>query len=444
MSVVPAEHYRAEYTALAGQFRGHSVGWLKQAREQAISHFVEVGFPTPRDEDWKYTNVQPIAKRAFKPVTESCLGLVPEDLDLFVCQNMSCHLLVFVNGRYAPQLSQPGQLDAGIVVGSLAAAIENNPAELEGSLAHYASATASGFAALNTAFMDDGVYIRLPDNAVISDPVHVIYLSTQQDDAVSQPRNLIIAGVNSKMVIVESYVCIGEGTYFTNVMTEIVLESGAQLEHYKLQEESKKAYHISTLQVYQKRNSRFISHSVSVGGRLVRNDINVVLDEEGAECELNGLYLADGRQHVDNHTRIDHAKPHCTSRELYKGVINGHGRAVFNGRVYVHPGAQKTNAEQSNSNLLLSPDAEIDTKPQLEIYADDVKCSHGATVGQLDPEMLFYLRSRGIGELTAKGLLTYGFAHDVVERMNIAPLRVRVEDILVSQLPHGEHLKTMV
>jgi len=445
MNTGSVEHYRAEMEALSGQLPGSGLDWLADRRRQALSNFEALGFPTTRDEDWKYTNVQPIVKHAFRPVTETCVGLLPEDLDLFVCRSMNCHLLVFVNGRFAPQLSDAGRLDEGIDVTSLGLALEAEPDSLQPYLAQFADAGANGFSALNTAFMGDGALVRLPANSRIPDPVHLLFVSTKsQDEVMSQPRNLIVAGENSQATVVESYVGIGDAAYFTNAMTEIRLDAGANLEHYKLQEESRKAYHVSSTQVSLQRNSRFLSHSVSIGGRLARNDINAVFEGEGGECSLNGLYLANGRQHVDNHTRIDHAVPRCTSREYYKGIINDHGRGVFNGFVYVHPDAQHTDAQQSNSNLLLSPDAEIDTKPQLEIYADDVKCSHGATVGQLDEDMLFYLRTRGIGEATARGFLTYGFAQDVIERMTIGPVRDRLEHVLVNLLPYGEHIKDIV
>ncbi len=445
MSTASTDHYLKEFSALAQDLPGNTLPWLQQTRKRALDRFAALGFPTPRHEDWKYTNVRPIEKQAFRPTGKVCLGLVPDDIEAYLFQNLPCHRLVFVNGHFAPELSRPGKLSEGLTVGSLAKSLLRTPNSLESHLARYADASANGFEALNTAFMGDGAYVYLAAGKVIEDPIHLLFLSTQQEEPVfSQPRNLVVAGDNAQAVLIETYASLGDSAHFTNALTEVALGQNATLEHYKLQQESLKAYHIATLQVHQERDSRFTSHAVSFGARLARHNINVVLDAEGTECTLNGLYMVDGRQHVDFHTKIDHAKPHGTSHEFYKGILNGHARGVFNGRIYVHPDAQKTDAEQSNKNLLLSKDAEVDTKPQLEIYADDVKCSHGATVGQLDDTMLFYLRSRGIDEATARGLLTYGFAHDIVERMALAPIRARLEEILVNRLPQAAGIKEMV
>ena len=423
---------------------GHDLPWLQQIREAALDEFKATGLPTTRDEDWKYTDVRPLQKHAFKLPAQSCIGLVEEDLGEAMMSDLEAHRLVFVNGRYTAQLSRPGQLPAGFKIGSIAQAIAAAPAELESFLARYADSSANGFAALNTAFMSDGAYIQLAKDTVVQNPLQLIYISTMQGEpTVYHLRNLVVAGEGSQATIIEHHISLGDTLYLNNVITEIMLADNAAVEHYKLQQESLQGYHIATLQVQQERDSRFVSHAVSVGGALARVDINSVLNAEGADCQLNGLYIATGRQHVDFHTRIDHRKPHGSSHELYKGVIGGRGRAVFNGKVYVHPGAQKTDATQSNENLLLSRDAEVDTKPQLEIYADDVKCSHGATVGQLDDQMMFYLRSRGIEENMARGMLTYGFAHDIVERMDIEPIRARIENLLTSKLPYGEFVRTL-
>jgi Fe-S cluster assembly protein SufD len=254
----------------------------------------------------------------------------------------------------------------------------------------------------------------------------------------------VVAEPGSEAAVIESYACLFDGCYFTNALTEIAVMEDAQVDHYKLQEESTKAFHVATLQVHQDRDSRFASHSISFGGGLARNDINVVLDAEGAACRLNGLFMVGGRQHVDFHTRIEHAKARGTSEEVYRGILDGRARGVFNGRVKVYPDAQKTDARQSNDNLLLSRDAEIDTKPELEIYADDVKCSHGATVGQLDEQTLFYMRSRGIGENQARGLLTYGFAREILERVSLAPLRDKLTHELLHRMPNAEQIREMV
>ncbi|MCP4406293.1 MAG: Fe-S cluster assembly protein SufD [Gammaproteobacteria bacterium] len=436
------DHYQAQFQAARQQLPGEGVAWLRQVRERAFESFRRSGFPGARHEDWKYTNIRPIERHAFRLAAQTCVGLVEDDLGDALLAHLDTHRLVFVNGRYTPQLSKPGRLPEGVSLSSIAETINETPQLLESFLARYADPAANGFSALNTAFMGDGALIRLQSGAVVDKPIHLLYVSTAQGEpTVFHNRNLLLAGQGSQATVIEGYVSLGDSTYLNNAITEILLEDQASIEHYKLQQESLKAYHVATLQVQQARDSRFTSHSISIGGALVRNDINSVLNAEGAECHLNGLYIVNGRQHVDYHTLVDHRQPHGISREFYKGVLAGRSRAVFNGQVYVHQDAQKTDAVQSNKNLLLSPDAEVDTKPQLEIYADDVKCSHGATVGQLDEQMLFYLRSRGIEEDLARGMLTYGFAHDIVERMGIAPLRSRVEDILLKKLPQRPSVK---
>jgi len=439
------DHYLAEHKGIAADLPGRGVAWLERARESARDKFAELGFPGPRDEAWKYTRVTPIEKRAFKPMGALCIGFDEDDIERFLFGDLRCHRLVFVNGKYTPQLSRPGKLAEGIQVTSLAKALNDSPEALEPYLTRHADPGASGFAALNAAFMGDGAYIHLPRGAVVEDPIHLLFIATAQEETLfSHPRNLVVAGENSQATVIESYVSLGDSDYLTNAVSEVVLGQNATVAHYKLQQESVKAFHVATLQVHQERDSRFTSHSVSFGGQLTRNDINAVLDAEGAECALNGLFMADGRQHVDFHTTVEHAKPHGTSQEYYKGILDGRSRGVFNGRVHVHPHAQKTDAEQSNKNLLLSRHAEVDTKPELEIYADDVKCSHGATVGQLDPDMLFYLRARGLDEAAARGLLTYGFAQDIIDRMPIEQVRDRLEEILVTRVPDADRVRNIV
>ncbi len=434
-----------EFDAVQARLPGNGVSWLEDLRRSAIQQFATLGLPTTRDEDWKYTSLRPLEKYAFETAGETCIGLMEDDLGPALMPQMPSHRLVFINGLYAPQLSKPGKVQEGIRIGSLARALRDNPDDLKLHLGQIANSHANGFAALNTAFINDGAYIHLARGKAVEQPVHLVFIATPHQNPTScYARNLIVAEANSQAKIVESYFSMGDSVYLTNSVTEAVLQDNAHIDHYKLQQESSKAFHISTLQVHQQRDSQFTSHSVSVGASLARNDINVKLDAVGADCMLNGLYIANGRQHVDYHTRVDHCKPHGASHEFYKGVLGGRARAVFNGRVYVHPDAQKTDAQQSNKNLLLSKDAEVDTKPQLEIYADDVKCSHGATVGQMDETMLFYLRTRGIDPDVARGMLTYGFAHDIVDRMDIEPIRDRVETLLLSNLPNAEQIQAML
>jgi Fe-S cluster assembly protein SufD len=318
----------------------------------------------------------------------------------------------------------------------LAAAIQSNRDLVEPHLAKHAGHEDSAFTALNSAFLSDGAFVYLPAGSIIDDPIHILYFSAVNGSpSVSHPRTLIVAGAGSQAKIVESYVGLDGEVYLTNAVTEVVAEEGAVIDHYKLQRESRRAFHIATLQVYQSRNTMVSNHCMSLGGGLVRNDINAVLDGDGGDCTLNGLYVVRGDQHVDHHTVIDHAKPHCSSRELYKGILDDYGRAVFNGRVIVRPDAQKTDARQSNKNLLLSKDALVNTNPQLEINADDVKCAHGATIGQLDADALFYLRARGIDEETARTLLIHGFLADVNSQLQIDAVRSAVECILMTSLP---------
>lgn len=439
------DHYRQEFSARRPQLPGFGLNWIESARRGAFERFAEMGFPGPRDEGWKYTRVTPIEKRAFRSMPKSCVGLVPEDLEHFFFASLPCHRLVFVNGQYTPQLSKPGALPEATNVASIGQTLASDPDRLEPYLGRYADSGAHGFAALNTAFMEDGAFLYFPRDTVLEHPVHLLFVATTQDEELfANPRNLIVAEQGSEATVIESFVSLGGSGYFTNALTEVVVGDNAGLTHYKVQQESIDAFHIATLQVQQRRDSRFTSHSVSFGGALVRNDLNAVLDAEGTQCTLNGLYMAAGRQHVDYHTRIDHMKPFGTSRERYKGILSGRSRGVFNGLTYVHPGAQKTDASQSNDNLLLSRDAEVDTKPQLEIYADDVKCSHGATVGQLDDDMIFYLRARGIEAQAARGLLTYGFARDVIDHMHLAAVRNAVEEALLTQLPNTDTIKGLV
>src|SRR5262249_41723876 len=307
--------------------------------------------------------------------------------------------LVFVNGRFQGELSK---LPRGIEVGSLAATMQSGHATAEQHLARHAGYKDHAFVALNTAFLEDGAFIEVPKETVLEQPLHLVFLSVPTGPVVSHPRSLIVVGRDAQVSVVESYFGFSEKTYFTNAVTEIVAGENAIVEHYKLQQEQEQAFHVSTLQVHQERASSFTSHSISLGGALVRNDVNTVLDGEGAESTLNGLYIGKGAKRVDNHTTIDQAQPHCSSREIYKGILDGKASAVFNGKIVVRKGAQKTDAKQTNKNLLLSEDATINTKPQLEIYADDVKCTHGATIGQLGEESVFYLRSRGIGQEEAR------------------------------------------
>jgi Fe-S cluster assembly protein SufD len=410
--------------------------WLIDIRRSAMDRLRETGFPTVKDEDWKYTNVAPILKVPF--VEAGHEGPQP------VRRNQTPHpnplpggegaQLVFVNGHYSPELSSPGD---GARAESLRKVLATRPDDARPHLAKIARHP-NPFAVANTAFLDDGAFIRIPKGTAVVHPIHLVFLSEPVfGPTVSHPRNLLIAEPGSQAAIVETWIGTAGGLYFTNSVTEVMLGEGANLDLYKVERESAAAYHVATTEIHQERDSRFTSHSISLGGALVRNDLNVRLEAHGADCTLNGLFLGSGTQHLDNHTLIDHAKPHGTSRELYKGIMDGKSRGIFHGKIIVRPDAQKTDAMQTNKNLLLSKEALVNSTPALEIFADDVKCRHGSTIGQLDPAAMFYLRSRGIGEHEARDLLVYAFASDVASRIRIAPLRALVEEHLGLRLPGG-------
>lgn len=409
--------------------------WLDGMRKSAIGRFAELGFPNTRQEEWRNTNVAPISGARFRLAAGGQNGLTAAELVQFTFGEVECCQLVFLNGRYAPALSSTKSLPRGTKVKSLAAAFLTDRELLEPHLARHAKQEHAPFVALNTAFIADGAFVYVPQGIAMEDTIHLLFLSTGAGEpAVNYPRNLFILGGHSQATIVESYVGLNERQYFTNAVTEIVTADGSVLDHYKLQRESESAFHVATIQAYQHRNSSVVSHSISLGGGLVRNDINVILDGEGCQALLNGLYVVHGRQHVDNHTRIDHAMPNCESHELYKGILNDKSTGVFNGRIVVRKDAQKTNARQTNKNLLLSEEALMNSTPQLEIFADDVKCTHGATVGRLNEDELFYMRSRGIGEETARMLLTYAFASDILGAMKVKPIQCQIDLVLLSRL----------
>lgn len=433
------QHYLNDFEQLAYDVK---TDWFSEQRQSALSLFKETGFPGTRQENWKYTDTRPIAKRAFSHSSDSSISISTAEIDAIRFQGLDCYELVFINGIYSEEHSRIDGLPENIVIENMAVALAKDSELLAKHLAQYADNKVSPFTALNTAFIQHGTYINVPKNTVIEKPINVLYLSKEcVQPFASHPRNLIVIGEQSEATLIESYIGLDDANYFTNAVTEVSLSSSAILKHYKIQQESLNAYHIGNLNVMQGKDSRFESNSISLGGSLVRNDIHGQLAAEGASIVMNGLYMTNDKQHVDNHTRVDHLKPNTHSSENYRGVLNGKSRAVFNGKVVVHPQAQKIEAHQNNANLLLSDDAEIDTKPELEIYADDVKCSHGATVGQLDQNMLFYLRSRAIDEETAKSLLTYAFADEVIRDISFAPVKNRLEYLIVGQLPDAEIIR---
>jgi Fe-S cluster assembly protein SufD len=428
------EHYLTAFARSQRNGAGRGPAWLKELRETAIDEFERIGFPTPRDEDWKHTNVEPITSLAFERANRATRPVSADEVFSLSFSDPAYNRLVFVNGVISPELSELRGLPEGVKVQSLAQALADDSDFLQAYLARSARQREHAFVALNTAFIEDGAFVFVPQGRTLDEPIYLIFVTSEASTpVVSHPRNLFVFEANTQARIVESYIGLNGSAYFNNAVTEIIGQEGATIDHYRLQREANGGFHVGALAAELGRSCHFSTHALTLGGSLVRNDVNAVLDGEGAECMLNGLYLVDGNQHVDNQTRIDHVKPHTRSLELYKGILKGRGRAVFNGKIFVHKTAQKTDARQTNKNLLLSAEAVVNTKPQLEIYADDVKCSHGSTIGQLDRDALFYLRSRGLDLDNAQSLLNYAFASDVVSRVKIAPLRARLDDYLLTK-----------
>jgi Fe-S cluster assembly protein SufD len=411
--------------------------WLRDARRAAIERFAETGLPTTREEEWRFTPVTPIADTTF--VEAEPLHVQPADIASMTFGAGTAAELVFVNGTFVPALSSTEALPAGIEVRSLAEFVGSRPHDLQAWYGSVAAVDASPFTALNTAFADDGAFVRIARHAIVQEPIHLLFYSTVSGaPSVSHPRLLVVAEEHSESRLIETYAGPAGQVYFTNAVSEYIVADRAIVDHVRLQRESLSAFHVSSMQLRTGRETVFVSHNLALGGGLVRNDIGAVLGGEGGDTTLNGLYLGDGEQLIDNHTTIDHALPHNGSHEVYKGILGGKARGVFNGKIIVRPDAQKTDAKQTNKALILSDNAQINTKPQLEIFADDVKCTHGATVGQLDAEMLFYLRARGLGLDEARSLLIRGFAGDITGRLTFEPLRARVETTLLELMPKTE------
>lgn len=434
--------YLEYFARIEKDFTGNGQSWLHPIRREAMARFSELGFPTPRDEDWKFTNVTPIAQTPFTLAEEGRVELSSRDLVQFLIPGLACSLLVFVNGRYSPALSMLRLVPDGVKVGSLAGALASERDLIEQYLARYADYRHDGFSALNTAFMQDGGFVYLPRGTVLEEPIHLLYVTTGAAEPVMvHPRNLIVMAENSQATIVEHYVSLSDGVYFSNAVTEALVGNNGVLHHYLLERESKQAFVISTLRVQQARSSSVVSHSVLLGGALVRNNVHPVLAGEGGNCLINGLFMPAGDQHMDNFMYVEHASPHCDSRQFYHGILDGRSHGVFSGRIVVHKNAQKTDAKQTNKNVLLSEETQMDSKPQLEIYADDVKCTHGATIGQVKKEAVFYLRSRGIPEESARALMLFGFATESLERMKEEPIRKYLESLVAGWLHHEEFLE---
>ena len=405
--------------------------WLDLVRNSAMDRFEQLNFPTVREEEWKYTNLAALAKENFEPATS---GDETVDVSRFTYPETAGAHLVVVNGFLRDDLSDTTAL-GDVVATDLFGAV--NDARYTKIIRKYLARNAgyhnNGLAALNTAFVQSGVFVLVPKNVKLETPVQITFVGGTPNSA-TFPRVLVVAEENSSATLIENFVAGDEERYFTNAIAEVVLKDGAHLEHYRLQRESKRAFHVSTTSAELGRASRYDTTSINLGAQLARHDVSVVMDHEGAETSVDGLYVVGGDQHTDTHSVIDHKQPHCTSHQLYKGILDDNGRAVFNGKIFVREGAQKTDAMQTNKNLLLSEKARVDTKPQLEIYADDVKCAHGAAVGQIEPEELFYLETRGIGPELGRSLLTYGFAEEVIAKIKLDSIRVELDQIVLKQL----------
>ena len=438
------DRYLEHFSRFEPQVAGRDWAPFQPVRRAALARFADLGFPTTQDEDWRFTNVAPIAKTAF--AFSAGAGMEPEKRNLgpFAFEGPVCSQLVFVNGRYSPGLSSLRPLPGGVVVSNLAGALTMYPDLMEAHLARYADYQRDAFTALNTAFMEDGAFIHIRRGTVLEEPIHLLYVSTQTAvPVITHPRNLVVAGEDTQATVVEDYVSLGDDIAFSNGVTEVVVGQNAVLSHYFIERESQQAFNVSTLRIQQDRSSNVASHSVLIGGALVRNNVHPVMAGEGGECLINGLFMATGRQHMDNYMRVEHASPHCDSRQFYHGILDGFSRGVFHGRIVVHKDAQKTDAKQTNRNLLLSEHAQIDTKPQLEIYADDVKCTHGATIGQVNEEAIFYLRSRGIAKEAARAILLFAFAQESLQRMKVEPIRKQLENVVSQWLPQGALLEAV-
>lgn len=424
------EWYLQNFSSFERSLNGEKSSALHLLRKEALSSFSSLAFPTTKDEEWKYTNISPLLRHNFSYALPGKKSGV-DDVQKFLFDKLEHSLIVFINGHYSEELSKVKDLPEGVIIKSLSQALIENRDITAEHFGRYVSFDNNIFSALSTAFIMDGAFVYIPENKIIEDALHILYLNTSPGEKLLvQPRNLFIAGKNSQASVIEHYTSVSEDIYFTNSITEIVVGENAHLDHIKLQEESKKAFHIARMEAGIGRNGNFSSHFISTGAELSRNDFNSKFGGEGAECMMNGLFIIEESQHFDAHTLIDHAVPHCNSHEHYKGILDDKSRGVFNGKVMVRRDAQKTNAFQENNNIILSNEALINTKPQLEIFADDVKCSHGATIGQLDMDAMFYLKARGIGEVKAKAILLHAFAADVIKTIRIDAVKQYMEEII--------------
>jgi Fe-S cluster assembly protein SufD len=436
--------YLGAYGELIAERLERDPVWLRQLRDDAWTRFHAKGFPTTHDEDWRFTSLAAMAKIPFRRAVKGSVAVSAREIEGFRVPGAACQL-VFVNGHFSPGLSEMGSLPKGLEICSLESAIDCGMVGaapegcasdgIEQHLGRYADARRDVFTALNSALWEDGAYVRIRRGANLSQPIHLLYVSAGSGaEIMTHPRTLIVAEPTCHAAVIEDYVSLGSEVAFSNAVTELVAGQDAMVSHYLVERENLAAFNVSTLRLEQARGSNVSSHSILLGGGLVRNNVHPVLSGDGAECLINGLFVGAGHQHLDNYMLVEHAQPQCSSRQFYNGILDGSARGVFHGRIVVHKDAQKTDAKQTNRNLLLSDNARIDTKPQLEIYADDVKCTHGATIGQIEEEQLFYLRSRGIDEISARNTLLYAFAAECLDRMHEPAAREFAEGLIRERL----------
>jgi Fe-S cluster assembly protein SufD len=423
---------------------GSAHPWLNELRRGGFARFAERGFPTLRDEDWRFTNIAAISQTPFHLSRNGKHASSRKELEAYRLRGAASEL-VFIDGRFSAELSTPGAMPKGATVANLVAQIASDPASVEAHLGRYLDTARDAFSALNTAFLEDGGYVHVAKGVIVEAPIHLLFVSTAHTDPiVSHPRNLIVAGENSQVTVIEEYISLaGSGKSapaLCNTATELVAADHSIVTHVMIEREDSQAFNVSTLRMQLGRAADVSSHSVLAGGGIVRNNVHPVLAGEGGECLINGLFVGSGKQHLDNYMLVEHASPRCGSRQFYNGILADRAHGVFHGRIIVHKDAQKTDAKQTNRNLLLSDSAQIDTKPQLEIYADDVKCTHGATIGQIEETALFYLRSRGIDEASARRMLLVAFASECLDRMRESPVRIHVEKLINESLRPLAHL----
>jgi Fe-S cluster assembly protein SufD len=437
MAVVAASKYLESLLQGGPSVPPSPLGWFNALRAEAVDRLGVLKLPTTRDEEWRFTDISPLTNLSLQPARAGSSLLQVSDIAHLHLDEGALRL-VFVDGSFAPHLSVlpdaagGSQAGAPVMVGNLPRVLSGQGEGVEQHLGRHVEFRSNLFAALNTAFLHDGALVVARRNAEIEHPIHLLFIATQAETA-NHPRCLVIAEPGSEITVVEDYIALREGVCVTNAVTEIFLADNSEVNHVRVQRDSVEAFHIANCAVSVGRSSRYRTVNVAMGGRISRYDLNVLLAAEGAECTIDGLTLIGGRQLADTHTCIDHAKANGTSRQLHKCIVDGAAHAVFNGKIMVRPNAQRTDSSQSSRNLLLNPRARVDTKPQLEIFADDVKCAHGATVGQLDHEELFYLKSRGLAEATARNLLTYAFGAEIIERIRIASLKRRLEETVLEQ-----------